>query len=55
MESDVMEIAPDTVIIKRKAKLITLPNKAVIVCAGGILPTGLLKKLGVEVETHYGE
>jgi thioredoxin reductase/ferredoxin len=55
MQSDVMEITPDTVIIKRKANLITLPNKAVIVCAGGILPTGLLKKLGVEVETHYGE
>jgi thioredoxin reductase/ferredoxin len=55
LESDVMEIKPESVVIKRKAKLTTLPNRAVIVCAGGILPTGLLKKLGVEVETHYGE
>ena len=26
----------------------------VIVCAGGILPTPLLKKAGVEIETKYG-
>ena len=55
LESDVMEIKPDTVMIKRKARLQEIPNQGVIVCAGGILPTGLLKKLGVQVETHYGE
>jgi thioredoxin reductase len=55
LESDVMEIRTDTVALKRKAKLFEFPNQAVIVCAGGILPTGLLKKLGVEVEVHYGE
>jgi len=26
----------------------------VIVCAGGILPTPLLKEIGVQVETKYG-
>jgi len=29
-------------------------NDAVIVCAGGILPTAFLKSIGIEVETKYG-
>ena len=32
-----------------------LANDAVIVCAGGVLPTGMLKALGVRVETRYGQ
>jgi thioredoxin reductase len=55
LESDVMEIKPESIMVKRKAKLMEIPNQALIVCAGGVLPTGLLKKLGVEIETHYGE
>jgi thioredoxin reductase (NADPH) len=55
LDSEVMEIKPDVVMLKHKAKLLTIPNEALIVCAGGILPTGLLKKLGVAIETHYGE
>ncbi len=31
-----------------------LPNDAVIVCAGGLLPTPLLKQVGIEFETKYG-
>ena len=31
-----------------------LPNEAVIVCAGGLLPTPLLKQVGIEFETKYG-
>ena len=31
-----------------------LPNDAVIICAGGILPTGFLKNIGIEVETKHG-
>lgn len=34
--------------------LIKIANQAVIVCAGGILPTALLKAIGVTVETKYG-
>jgi len=33
---------------------ITIPNDGVIICAGGILPTGLLKTPGAEVKTKYG-
>ena len=29
-------------------------NDAVIVCAGGLLPTPLLQKIGVQFETKYG-
>lgn len=32
----------------------TLVNDAVIVCAGGELPTAFLKKIGIRVETKYG-
>jgi hypothetical protein len=31
-----------------------LANDAVIVCAGGVLPTPLLQKIGVKFETKYG-
>lgn len=31
-----------------------LANDSVIVCAGGELPTGFLKKIGISVETKYG-
>ena len=31
-----------------------LPNEAVIVCAGGLLPMALLNQIGVEVETRFG-
>lgn len=30
-------------------------NDATIVCAGGLLPTPLLERVGVEFRTHYGE
>jgi len=31
-----------------------MPNDAVIVNAGGILPTAFLKEIGIDVETKYG-
>jgi thioredoxin reductase (NADPH) len=33
---------------------VQIENEAVIVCVGGILPTGFLKQIGIEVETKYG-
>jgi hypothetical protein len=30
------------------------PNDAVIVCAGGLLPTPLLQKIGIEFATKFG-
>ena len=54
MESNVKKIRADDVVIEHRGKAYKLPNQAIIVCAGGILPTGFLKSIGVEVETKFG-
>lgn len=54
MSSNVREIHPDAVDIEYEGKVLKIPNQAIIVCAGGILPTGFLKSIGIEVETKYG-
>ncbi len=40
--------------IVQEERELAIPNDAVIVCAGGILPTPFLKEIGIEVETKYG-
>ena len=54
MNSNVKEIRDDSVIVEQEGKLHQVPNDAVIVSAGGILPTGFLKEIGITVETRYG-
>lgn len=54
MNSNVREIRRDSVVIDVEGEPVILPNHGVIVCAGGILPTGFLKEVGIEVETKYG-
>ena len=54
LQTNVREIRTDAVVIDYQDKSYLLPNDAVIVCAGGILPTGFLKSIGVEVETKFG-
>jgi NADH dehydrogenase FAD-containing subunit len=54
LSSNVEEIGGDTVILDQGGKKLTLKNDAVIVCAGGILPTPFLKEIGVQVDTKYG-
>ncbi|MGC2167216.1 MAG: NAD(P)-binding domain-containing protein [Gallionella sp.] len=54
LESKILEIRSSTVVIDQKGKLMELPNEAVIVCAGGILPTALLKEIGIQIETKHG-
>ena len=54
LESNVKQILPATVQIDQKGTGIELPNDAVIVCAGGILPTPLLKEIGIHIETRHG-
>ena len=54
MKSNVREIRRDAVAIDVDGEPVILPNQAVIVCAGGILPTGFLREVGIEVETKYG-
>lgn len=54
LESTVKKIKSATVVLDQKGTAIELPNDAVIVCAGGILPTPLLKEIGIEIETRHG-
>lgn len=54
MSSNVREIREDAVAIESASGPQVLPNNAVIVCAGGILPTGFLKDIGIQVETKFG-
>ena len=52
--SNVLQIDAATVTLECAGRRVELANDAVIVCAGGILPTPLLKDMGVLVETKFG-
>lgn len=55
LKSNVKEIGSDTVTLELASQeVVEIPNNAVIICAGGILPTPFLKEIGVMIETHYG-
>ena len=54
LNSDVKTITKKKVLIDSKGKSVEIPNDGVIICAGGLLPTPFLKKIGIEVETKHG-
>ena len=54
LQSSVKKIGSDDVEIEHNGRRMKIRNDAVIVCAGGILPTAFLKSIGIEVETKYG-
>ena len=54
LQSDVQAIEADSVTIKTEEGLRTMPNQVVIVCAGGVLPTPLLQRAGIEFSTKHG-
>lgn len=54
LKTEVHCILPDCVELTMDGAPVTIGNDAVIVQAGGVLPTGLLRELGVTVETMYG-
>lgn len=53
-KSNVKQITADSVEIDTGENIETLPNQAVVVSAGGILPSGFLKTMGINVETKWG-
>lgn len=53
--SQVAEIGEDTVTLETANGTKELANDAVVVCAGGILPTPLLRAAGIEIEVRHGE
>ena len=54
LNSGVTEIRASEVVIACEGQVHTLANDAVIVCAGGLLPTPLLQKIGIAFETKFG-
>lgn len=54
LSSTVARIEPGHVHIDHDGEPVCHENDGVIVCAGGILPTGMLKDMGIHVETKYG-
>jgi thioredoxin reductase (NADPH) len=54
MKSNVKKIMDNSIILEQEGNEFPIDNDAVIVSAGGILPTGFLKSIGIEVETKYG-
>jgi thioredoxin reductase/NAD-dependent dihydropyrimidine dehydrogenase PreA subunit len=50
----VKEIGRDFVVLAQEGKQGRFKNDAVIVCAGGTLPTPMLKEIGVMVDTYFG-
>jgi hypothetical protein len=53
-KSNVTKIGENTVNLDQEGQTFELENHAVIICAGGILPTPFLKEIGVMVDTHHG-
>ncbi len=54
LRSTVHSIEQRAVHLEREGRKLTLPNEAVIVCAGGELPTPLLRQVGIRFETKFG-
>lgn len=54
LPSNVKEICENSIMLECKGNEINIENNAVIINAGGILPTEFLKKIGIEVDTKYG-
>jgi thioredoxin reductase (NADPH) len=54
LKSNPKAITKDKVIIDRNGDNIEIDNDTVIISAGGTLPTGMLREMGIEVETKFG-
>ncbi|MBI3545051.1 MAG: NAD(P)-binding domain-containing protein [Gammaproteobacteria bacterium] len=54
LQSNVKKIERDKIVLDCTGKTIEIKNDSVIISAGGVLPTPLLKEIGVMVETKYG-
>lgn len=54
LNSQVVRIDENYAAISYAGEEILIENDFVIVCAGGVLPTPMLKEIGIQVETKYG-
>lgn len=55
LESKVLEVGVDRVVLKQQDDEIVLPNDYCFVFAGGILPTDFLRKAGIKIKRHHGK
>jgi thioredoxin reductase len=54
LNSTVKQIGADSVAIEHTGRILKVRNDAVIVNAGGVLPSDFLRRVGIYVETKYG-
>jgi thioredoxin reductase (NADPH) len=54
LKSNVQHIEREQVAIEHNGELLKVRNDAVIVSAGGVLPSDFLRRVGIQVETKYG-
>jgi len=54
LNSQVKSIETDTVTISNDGVIQSHRNDGIIVCAGGLLPTPLLQKIGIQFDTKFG-
>jgi thioredoxin reductase (NADPH) len=54
LRSNVLGIASKKVALEHSGRPLEIRNDAVIVNAGGVLPTDLLKQIGITFETKFG-
>jgi thioredoxin reductase (NADPH) len=54
LQSNVKKIDREQVAIEHEGEMLHMENDAVIVSAGGVLPSDFLRRVGISVETKYG-
>ena len=54
LQSNVRQIEREAVAIEHQGQMLKVSNDAVIVSAGGVLPSDFLRRIGISVETKYG-
>ena len=54
LPSNLKNITADQVTLECNGESTTIENDTVIINAGGILPSGFLKEIGIHVETKFG-
>ena len=54
LQSNVKNIDSAKVILEQAGKILEIKNDAIIVSAGGVLPTPFLKEIGILIETKHG-
>jgi thioredoxin reductase (NADPH) len=54
LQSEVKSIDEERVTLEHAGRAVQLPNDAIIVNAGGILPTEFLRSVGIDVQTKWG-